>query len=107
MTIPYVYYETNAKSAIDDDEFVSSAIMEFYENCCIHKVEDRPHPLSAITSSQGKKDCFWIYSTSTSFYTYVDMSTTILLVKIGKYPVRFDWSQVTIMLTFMKSTEPT
>ena len=58
LSVPSVYYKSNAKSVVDNAEFVTTSIAQLLENCCIRKVVERPHvcsPLSVVTGSLSKK----------------------------------------------------
>ena len=58
LSIPPAYYKSNARSAVEHSNFVTSSISELLENRCIRKVTDRPHvcsPLSVVTNANGKR----------------------------------------------------
>ena len=58
LSIPLPQYQPNQKSALTEQEFVSTAIHELFLNRCAHKMCERPHvcsPLSVVTNADGKK----------------------------------------------------
>ena len=50
LSVSGVYYNCNANSALEENEFVKTALEELVQNCCICKVDRRLHVCSPLCS---------------------------------------------------------
>ena len=58
LSLPETFEKANHKSALENTDFVSSALTDLENNHCILEVDNVPHicsPLSVVTNSSGKK----------------------------------------------------
>ena len=93
-----MYSKCNQRSALDNCEFVESAIEELLQNCCIRKVGVRPHvcsPLSVVSNSRGKKRLVLDLRYLNQFlhkekFSYEDLRTAMLLFRKEHYLFSFD-----------------
>ena len=91
LSVPRLYYRSNAKSALDNAEFVTVSILEMLENRCIRTVDDRPHvcsPLLVVTNREGKKRLVLNLQYLNQFlfkekFKYEDLCTAMQLFKRG------------------------
>ena len=97
-TTPDAYCRPNQKSALQNKEFVSQALVELELNRCIEHVPQKPHicsPLSVVSNSSGKQRLVINLRYLNQFlwkdkFKYEDMRIAMLMFQKGDYLFLFD-----------------
>ena len=97
-SLPKPYIRPNQASAITNREFVTQAISELVQNCCVVKVPRQPHicsPLSVVSNSMGKQRLVINLHYLNRYlwkdkFKYEDMRIAMLLFQKGDYMFSFD-----------------
>jgi len=98
LSLPETFEKANHKSALENTDFVSSALTDLENNRCILEVDNVPHicsPLSVVTNSSGKK-CLVIDLRYLNGYLlkekfkYEDLRLAMLMFQKGDYLFSFD-----------------
>lgn len=101
LTVPEPSFSKNNKSAIDNIEFVESAVNELVKKHCVIETPFKPHtvnPLSVSINKHGKKrlildlrqvnKCLWKDS-----FTFEDWKIGLEYFESGSFSFKFDLSQ--------------
>ena len=98
LSLPDPFERANHKSAVVNKDFVSEAVRDLENNCCIAEVDGVPRvcsPLSVVTNSSGKKrlviDLRYLngYLLKEKF-KYEDLRLAMLMFQKGDYLFSFD-----------------
>ena len=98
LSLPDPFERANHKSALENKDFVSGALKDLVNNCCVLEVCSVPRvcsPLSVVTNSSGKKrlviDLRYLngYLLKEKF-KYEDLRIAMLMFQKGDYMFSFD-----------------